>query len=433
LTQRPLPYLILALSREVLVPLRPPLLLRLLTFALPLAFACGRAPAPRQRPPPAVTSAEVTVRDVPVEIRAPIDLRPLQQADVGAKAIGWLDAVLVDRGDRVKRGQLLAVVRPSDLPDQLSSARGTLAQLQAQVALARASFERGQRLAPTGFVSEQELQQQRTAVESAEAALSAAQSNVGALATRLGETRIESPLDGWVSARRLDPGALVGPSAGSGAILTIQRVDVLRAFVPVNERDVARLRTGLDAHLTLDALPGRTIAGKVVRVSPSLDPTSRTVDAEVQVQNADGLLRPGMYGRAAIVIEVRPQAVVVPVTAVQLTGGTFHAFVVGPPEPDPAAHGGGAAKPGGQKEGRGAGEDGAGPPPGTVARVKRVALEIGVDGGDWLEVTRGLAPGDEIVTAGIDVLSDGSLVRAVKGVDPFTGRPVVEAAAHGRP
>jgi len=435
LTQRALPYLILALSREVLVPLRPPLLLPFLTSAVAVALACGRGPAgPRQRPPPAVTSAEVAVRDVPVEIRAPIDLRPLQQADVGAKAIGWLDAVLVDRGDRVKRGQLLAVVRPSDLPDQLSSARGTLAQLQAQVALARANFERGQRLAPTGFVSEQELQQQRTAVESAEAALSAAQSNVGALATRLGETRIESPLDGWVSARRLDPGALVGPSAGSGAILTIQRVDVLRAFVPVNERDVARLRTGLDAHLTLDALPGRTIAGKVVRVSPALDPTSRTVDAEVQVQNADGLLRPGMYGRAAIVIEVRPRAVVVPVAAVQLTGGIFHAFVVGPPEPGPAgAPGSGDAKTTGAKDGRGAGKDGAGPPPGTLARVKRVALEIGVDGGDWLEVTRGLAPGDEIVTAGIDVLSDGSLVRAVKGVDPFTGRPVVEAAAHGRP
>jgi len=144
-----------------------------------------------------------------------------------------------------------------------------------------------------------------------------------------------------------------------------------------------------------------------------------------------------MYGRAAIVIEVHPRAVVVPVAAAQLTGGTFHAFVVGPPEPAPAGvhpvPRGGASKPAGEKDGRAGGKDGAGPPPGTLARVKRVALEIGVDGGDWLEVTRGLAPGDEIVTAGIDVLSDGSLVRAVKGVDPFTGRAAIEPAAHSRP
>lgn len=412
------------------MPLRPAVLLVLLTFALPFAFACGSPPAgPRERPPPAVTTAEVAVRDVPVEIRAPIDLRPLQQADVGAKAIGWLDAVLVDRGDRVRRGQLLAVVRPSDLPDQLSAARGTLAQLQAQLALARANQERGQRLAPTGFVSQQELQQQKTAVESAEAALAAAQSNAGALATRLGETRIESPIDGWVSARRLDPGALVGPSSGSGAILTIQRMDVLRAFVPVNERDVARLRTGQDAHLTLDALPGRTIAGKVVRISPGLDPTSRTVEAEVQVQNADGLLRPGMYGRAAIVTEVHPRAVVIPITAAQLTGGRFFAFVVGPDDAAPGAAGG-AAKGLARPAAAPAGKSGAGPAelPGELARVRRVALEIGVDGGDWLEVTGGLAPGDELVTAGIDVLSDGARVRAVKGVDPFTGRAVEPAA-----
>ncbi len=388
----------------------------LFAFAVPFALACGGKPAgPRQRPPPAVTSASVTVRDVAVEIRAPIDLRPLQQADVGAKSIGWLDAVLVDRGDRVRRGQLLAVVRPSDLPDQLSAARGNLAQLQAQVALARANAERSERLAPGGFLSEQELQQHRTALASAEASLAAAQSNVGALATRLGETRIESPLDGWVSARRLDPGALVGPGAGSGAILTIQRTDVLRAFVPVNERDVIRLRTGQDAHLTLDALPGRTVAGKVVRISPALDPGSRTVEAEVHVQNPDGTLRPGMYGRASIVTEVHERAVVIPAAAVQLTSGRFHAFVVGAAEPDPAA-----------------GTKGGAAPPGRFARVRRATLEIGVDGGDWLEVTAGLAPGDEIVTAGMDVLSDGTLVRAVKGVDPFTGRPL-DATAQALP
>src|SRR6266496_6807958 len=133
-------------------------------FAGTLAFAataCGGKGGDKAvtRPPPLVSVAKVEARDVPVEVRAPVDLRPLVQADVGSKTLGYLDAVLVDRGDRVRRGQLLAVVRPSDLPDQLTAARGTLAQAQASAALARANKERADRLAPTGFVSQQELQQ----------------------------------------------------------------------------------------------------------------------------------------------------------------------------------------------------------------------------------------------------------------------------------
>jgi len=399
-------------------------------------LSCTRASAPRQRPPPAVTTAIVSLRDVPAEIQSPVDLRPLQQADVGSKTLGYLDAVLVDRGDRVRRGQLLATVRPSDLPDQLAAARSNLAQLEAQATLARANRDRGLALAPTGFVSQQDLQQQQAAVDTAEAALQAAQSNVGVMATRLGETRIDSPMDGYVSVRRLDPGALVGPGSVSPAILTVQRMDVLRVFVPVNERDVSRVRIGQDAHLELDALPGRSIQGKVVRLAPSLDPISRTVDAEVQVPNTEGLLRPGMYGRAAIVTDVHKGSVVVPANALQITNGKFFAFVVDPADAPgsastPVAAKGGAAEAAAGPRADPPGERGAagGPPalPGRVTHAHRVPVEVGVDGGDWLEVSRGLKSGDEIVTAGMDLLSDGAVVRAQKGVDPFTGRPVATA------
>jgi len=405
-----------------------------LLLAVPAALACkGSAPAKRERPPPAVTSAVVSVRDVPVEIRSPVDLRPIEQADVGSKTLGYLDAVLVDRGDRVRRGQLLAVVRPSDLPDQLAVARNTLAQLQAQAALARANRDRGQQLAPTGFVSQQDLQSQQAAVDGSEAALAAAQANVGALATRLGETRIEAPLEGYVSVRRLDPGALVGPSSGSTSILTIQRVDVLRVFVPVNERDVAQLRLGQDAHVEVDALPGRTFQGKVVRISPSFDPLARTLDAEVQLPNA-GVLRPGMYGRASIVTDVHKGALVLPASAIQVSNDQSFAFVLDRTA-DP--HGGAsdakgragskgppaeAARPGAEKAtGSGAGQA-------VPARVRRVKVQTGVDGGDWLEVVAGLKPGDEIVTAGMDVLSDGVPVRAYPNVDAFTGKQVATTA-----
>ncbi len=403
-----------------------------LLLSLPTALACkGAAAAPRQRPPPSVTSAAVSVRDIPVEIRSPVDLRPLEQADVGAKTLGYLDAVLVDRGDRVKRGQLLAVVRPSDLPDQLAAARGTLAQLQAQAALARANRDRGQRLAPTGFVSQQDLQQEESAVQSAEAALESAQSNVGVLAVRLGETRINSPLDGYVSVRRLDPGALVGPASGTSSILTIQRLDVVRVFVPVTEHDVAQLRVGEDAHVEVDALPGQSFQGKVVRVSPSFDPAARTLDAEVQLPNPSGVLRPGMYGRASIVTDIHHGAMVLPASAIQISDNQSYVFVVDP-SADPPRDAARQNAPPAQGRRPGAAGPGKAPPDGAgqavMAHVRRVLVKTGVDGGDWLEVTSGLKPGQEIVTAGMDVLSDGVQVRAFRNVDAFTGKPLATTA-----
>jgi RND family efflux transporter MFP subunit len=221
-------------------------------------------------------------------------------------------------------------------------------------------------------------------VASAEAAQAAAEAQISALAVRLGETRIQSPLTGVVVQRRLDPGALVGPPGG-GAIVTVARTDILRVFITVNERDLQGLAVGKSAHVELDALPGRSFTGRVVRLAPTLDPTTRTLDAEVQLANAGGELRPGMYGRGEIVIEVHPQAPVVPAGAVLISDGKPFAFVL----------------------------------EGEVAR--RRSLGRGVDGGNWLEVKSGLRAGEEVVTAGADGLADGMKVHAVRGLDPFSG------------
>lgn len=372
------------------IPSRGPALL-FITVAVALegtgSFGCSSKSegAPQARPAPQVVVAKVETRDVAVEIHAPVELRPLAQAEVGSKTLGVLDAVLVDRGDRVKRGQLLALVRPSDLPDQLVAARGALAQSQASASLARKNFERATQLAPGGVVSQQELQQAQAALATADAAENASKAQVAALATRLGETRMESPLDGVVTVRRLDPGALVGPSAG-GTIITVARVDVLRVFVTVNEREVHLVKLGQEAHVEVDALAGRSIKGSVVRLAPTLDPATRTLDAEVQIDNASGDLRPGMFGRASIVVATHQAAPVVAASAVQISNGKRWAFVL------------------------------------KGDKVERREVTIGVDEGDWLEITKGLAAGEEVVTTGIDTVSDDSAVRAVRNVDPFTGK-----------
>ncbi len=367
---------------------RASLSLAALVLAIALG-ACNKSDAGatgKARPAPMVVVQKVERRDVPLEVRAPVDLRPLAQADVGSKVLGYIDAILVDRGDRVKKGQLVALVRPSDLPDQLAAARASLAQVEASAILARTNFERAQKLAPSGVVSQQELQQASAALASAEAAQATSKAQIGALAVRLGETRIESPIDGVVSQRRLDPGALVGPPGG-GAIITVVRIDRLRVFVTVNEREASGIHIGQSSHVELDAIPGKSYTGQVVRIAPSFDPITRTLDAEVQLDNASGELRPGMYGRGAVRLAMHPQVPVVSVNAVQITENQKYVFVL------------------------------------MGNKVARRPVEIGTDLDDsqFFEVTQGLAGGEEVVIAGADGLSDGSTVRATRDVDPYSG------------
>jgi membrane fusion protein, multidrug efflux system len=371
---------------------------RKVVFALGLGLlaelaGCSRAQSgsgPKTRPAPSVVVTKVVARDVPIEVVAPVDLRPLEQADVGSKVLGYVDAIFVERGDRVKKGQIVALVRPSDLPDQLAAARSSIGQIKAQAALARTNYERANKLAPSGVVSQQELQSASAALASAESSEASMQAQISGLAIRLGETRITSPITGYVSTRRLDPGALVRPPGG-GAIITVVRMDRLRVFLTLNEIDAMGVAVGMDAHVELDALPGRSFTGKVVRVAPAFDPLTRTLDAEVQLANESGELRPGMYGRGSIRREIHPNTAVVPVNAVQISSKRKYVFVL---------------------------HD-------TKVERRNITTGAEVEDGSALEVRSGLAAGEEVVIAGADSLADGATVRVTRDVDPYTGAPTV--------
>lgn len=355
-------------------------------FPLIFAACSGEAPsAPRPRPPPLVVVEKVAVRDVDVEVSSPVELRPWVQADVVSKVVGYLDTVRVERGDRVKAGQLLATVRPGELSDLVTSTEGGVAQAKAAVALAKANFERVEALAPTGRVSRAELDSARAALAQAEAQQSGLRAQSSAAGKRLKETSIVAPFDGVVTVRRLDPGALVGPGTNAGAILTVARVDGLRALMTLTERDARAVREGIAAHVLFDAHPGRPFDGKVARLAPAFDPVTRTLEVEVRLPNREGELRPGMYGRGAIVTETHPGAVTVPVSAVQIVQDQRFVYVL----------------------------DG--------EKVHRTRVETGFDGENWFEVTRGLDPSAEVVIAGADALADGMNVRVSRGVNPFTG------------
>ncbi len=328
------------------------------------ALACkGDAAAPRQRPPPAVTTATGDgprrPGGDPLAGRSPAPGagRRRRQAPSATWTRCWWIAATGS-----SRGQLLAVVRPSDLPDQLESSRGTLAQAQAQAALARANLERSEQLAPTGFVSQQDLQSaaDRGAQRRGGPGCRPGQRGRDGHAARRDPDRL--------AARRLRlrpqarPGGAGRPRGpGSSAILTIQRLDVLRVFVPVNERDVARLRGRPGGARGVRRPPRPELPGQG---GPDLARPSIPAPAP-STPRSSSPTRPACCGRACTA--GRPSsptstaaAVVVPASAIQISADKTYVFVLdaGRPPPlrrPPAGEGAGLGRGAAAEKARGAG------------------------------------------------------------------------------
>jgi membrane fusion protein (multidrug efflux system) len=199
---------------------------------------------------------------------------------------------------------------------------------------------------------------------------------------RLDDTRILAPFSGYISQRNLDVGAAVSNQAAATSnasigIVTLQEINPVKVQLEVPERDVARVGVGNTVRLTSDAYPGRQFSGKVARIVHALDPRTRTMGLEVDIPNPDDLLKPGMYARVDLLIEVRPDALLVPLEA--LTGG----------------------------EGR---------PTVMIVREGKVALmpvELGPTDGPVVQVTKGLSPDTEVILQGKDLVREGMAVRAV--------------------
>lgn len=359
------------------------------------SHGCSQGASPEAAAAPSVVVREIEVRDVDVEVNSPIELRAIAEVEVGSKLGGYLESVLVDRGDRVTRGQVLAMLRPGDQTAQLMGARGSLAEARAKSILAKQIAERAAKVNSFGGMSTQEYQQLSAGYRVARAQEATAAAEVAGHAMKLEEAKIVSPLDGVVTERRLHPGALVGQ--GSSAILSVAKTDVLRAIITVLERDAPRVRVGQTGHVDLDAMPGVVLSGQVARVSPMLDSATRTCQVELWISNYGGKLMPGMYGRGTIVTDRHPSALVVPSTAIRVSNGSSWVFVV-----------------------RG-------------NKIERREITIGEDRGTWLEVTKGVAAREEIVVAGADGISDGAAVQPVRGVNPYTGVPLAASAAPQAP
>jgi len=337
---------------------------------------------------PSVSVTTVTRDTSPSSVSLPGALTAVQTAALYARTPGYVRRRLVDIGSRVRVGQLLADIDAPDLDQQVAQARGVLAQTQAAQQLAQANLARWRALAVDSAVTAQELDQMQAAFNEAVANSNSAEANLQRLVQLQLYERVVAPFAGVITARNVDPGVLVGPAGGVsatlpagtgsalGSLFTIAQTDTLSVYVTVPEDYAAAVAIGKHAVVTVPALPGDTLRGRVARTAGSLDPTARTLLTEVRVANPTGVFLPGMYAQVQLALGVGSPPLRVPATALVIRDGPPQVVTVAP---DSTAH--------------------------------YQTVTIGRDLGSWVEVTGGLADGSMVVVNPADDLRDGARVR----------------------
>jgi len=257
------------------------------------------------------------------ELVLPGNIQAITEAPILARATGYLKQRLVDIGEDVKQGQLLAEIEAPELMQQVQQAKASLEQANAMLEQASANLgqgkanaqlaattaERYRNLVQRGAVSKQEndnyqaqYEAQRANVLALEKAVSATRSNISAAAanvarlTELEDHRqVRAPFTGVITLRNVDTGALV--NEGSTMLFRVAQISRVRAYVNVPQSEATSIHVGLKAKLTIPDRPNRKFEGTVTHTSDSLDAASRTLLAEIQVDNKEGLLLPGMYSQ----------------------------------------------------------------------------------------------------------------------------------------
>lgn len=234
----------------------------------------------------------------------PGDVEAFQEANIYARTSGYLGHWLTDIGTRVHAGQLLAEIESPEVDAQLAQARADAATASANYQIATVTASRWQDMLKSNAVSEQSSQENVSAMKAKQAMLQAAQANVDRLQQLQSFEKVYAPFDGVVTVRNVDVGALI--DAGNGgtpaALFKLVEMDKLRIFVNVPQDDAGDVHTGARATLALPQYPGRTFMGSVARTAGAIDPVSRTLRVEVDMDNSDGAVLPGAYAQVTLAL-----------------------------------------------------------------------------------------------------------------------------------
>ena len=317
------------------------------------------------------------------EIALPGSTSAFNDTPIYARTSGYVKHWYTDIGARVRKGQLLATIETPELDQQLQQARADLENAEANLQLAKITAARWQHLLETDSVSHQETDQAVSDLHSKQALVNSSEANVERLEQLQTFERVSAPFDGVVTARNTDIGALVqaGDNSGPKELFHMAAIQTLRVYVAVPEIYAAFVKTGEQAKLTLDAFPGETLTGTIVRNADAIDATARTLNVEVDVPNPTGRLLPGAYAFVHLRIPPHSGSVTIPSNALLFRGEGLRAGVV------------------------------------RNGRVELTPISIGQDYGSAVEVISGLSALDSVIVNPSDSLANGAAVQLVAKKD----------------
>jgi len=327
------------------------------------------------------------------ELVLPGSVEAFTETPVYARTNGYLKRWYFDIGARVAAGQLLAEIETPEVDQQLSQARAELNTARANFELARSTAARWQFLQQTDSVSRQETDEKLGDLRAKQATLDAVAANVKRLEETQSFQKVFAPFSGVITARNTDTGALIN-AGGSGAgkeLFHLAAISRLRVFVAVPQANSASAVPGAGADVTLAEQPGRIYRGRLTRTANSIEPASRTLRVEVDVENPDGSLLPGSYVQVHLKLPGLANAVTVPVSATLFRSEGLTVAAV---------------------------RDG---------HVVLLPISVGRDYGNELEVTSGLRPEEELIINPPDALVNGQAVRTASASEP--GRDAQGAGA----
>ncbi len=248
------------------------------------------------------------------EVVLPGNISAFSDAPIYARTNGYLQKWYYDIGAHVKKGALLAVISTPEVDQQLLQAEADLATAEANAGNAKINATRYQGLLQSDAVSKQDTDQFTTQAAATSAAVRSASANVQRLKELQSFEKIYAPFDGVITARNTDIGQLIDQGTGR-ELFHMQSISTLRVYVNVPQVFSTGTKAGLSADLTFVEYPGRSFPGKLVRTANAIDPASRTLLVEVDVDNRNGELLPGAYAQVHFKIKTPNPSFIIPVTA----------------------------------------------------------------------------------------------------------------------
>lgn len=351
----------------------------LLALVTPVAGCTGTAPAAVQAPPPPVHAVTVKREGVVPTSVATAEILANRESNLRSETAGRVVAVLAEAGDRVEEGQVLLRLDVGRPASAAQAANAAVAQSDARLDQAERELARTQTLVTTGGLPEQRLDDAEDAVRLARAAREAARAEARLARRGLTEAVIRAPFSGTIVDRTVELGEYLAPGS---PLLTLADTSLLKARVLLDPREALDVSVGARTSVFVYARPGEEFSGQVVRVGEVIDPRTRRLPVEIELDDHGDRLRPGLVARFSVQTGEPREVIQVPLDGVFERFGSQHLYVV---------------------------EDG-------VARRRSVVL--GPIRAGYAEIVEGVEPGDVVISKGVTRVVDGSEVNIVPTDEP---------------